>query len=104
MAKVLCTLPNAAELISGIRFSKHVKGMLSEDITDEQADAFVQVTGYEKVEHRTPKQIAAEKAAAEKANQDLLDAEREAAEQEVRTQAEAQANAKKDQDKKDQVK
>lgn len=46
MAKVLCTLPNASEEISGVKFEQREDGMLSEDISDEQAAAFVEIPGY----------------------------------------------------------
>lgn len=50
MAKVLCTLPNASELISGVKFAPHASGgMLSEDITDAQAEDFASIPGYELV-------------------------------------------------------
>jgi len=49
MAKVLCTLPNASELINGVKFDAHDKGMLSEDIPDDQAAAFAEIPGYELV-------------------------------------------------------
>lgn len=44
--RVLCTRPNAAELISGVRFTRTDDGMLSEDISDEQAQAFAAIPGY----------------------------------------------------------
>ncbi len=47
MAQVLCKLPNASELINGVKFSPQGKvGMISEDITDEQAAHFLQIKGY----------------------------------------------------------
>lgn len=46
MPKVLCTLPNAADEISGIKFSAHEKGMLSEEISDEQAKRLASIPGY----------------------------------------------------------
>lgn len=54
MPKVLCTLPNASEEIGGIKFSKHAKGMLSEDISDEQATRLVSIPGYEIVGGKAP--------------------------------------------------
>lgn len=47
MPKVLCTLPNASEEISGVKFVTHAKGMLSEEIDDEQAAHFTSIPGYE---------------------------------------------------------
>lgn len=47
MAKVICTLPNASDEISGVKFTKHARGVVSEDISDEQAAAFLEIKGYE---------------------------------------------------------
>jgi len=47
MPKVLCTLPNASEDIGGIKFAQHAKGMLSEDLSDEQAKRLASIPGYE---------------------------------------------------------
>jgi len=49
MPKVLCTLPNASELINGVKFTAHDKGMLSEEITEDQAEDFASIPGYELV-------------------------------------------------------
>ncbi len=49
MAKVICKLQNAADEISGIAFTKVDGGMLSEDISDEQAARFASIPGYELV-------------------------------------------------------
>lgn len=46
MAKVICTLPNASELINGIKFIKHEAGVISEEISDEAAAAFASIKGY----------------------------------------------------------
>ena len=46
MPKVLCTLPNASEEISGVKFSEHANGMLSEDVSDDVAAAFASIPGY----------------------------------------------------------
>lgn len=46
MAQVLCTRPNAAEEISGVKFSRAEEGMLSEEISDERAAAFLEIPGY----------------------------------------------------------
>lgn len=54
MAKVLCTLPNASEEISGVKFVAHEKGMLSEDISDEIAADFASIPGYELVGAKAP--------------------------------------------------
>ena len=45
--KILCTLPNASELINGVVFKPRGDVMLSEDISQELADAFVAIPGYE---------------------------------------------------------
>lgn len=47
MPKLLCTLPNASEEISGVKFVPHAAGMLSEDVSDEQAAKFASIPGYE---------------------------------------------------------
>lgn len=46
MAKVLCTRQNASEEINGVKFEQTDEGMLSEEITDEQAAAFCKIPGY----------------------------------------------------------
>lgn len=50
--KVLCTRPNASELISGVRFEKTADGMLSEDISGEQAQRFLAIDGYTRVDEK----------------------------------------------------
>lgn len=67
MPKVLCTLPNASEEIGGIKFEKHAKGMLSEDISDEQATRLASIPGYEFVGKPVETDDEAEAKAAEKA-------------------------------------
>lgn len=50
MAKVICTRPNAGDLINGVKFFPHPDGaehgVVSEDISQEIADNFVQIPGY----------------------------------------------------------
>lgn len=46
MAKVLCTLPHASDLINGVKFVEHKLGMLSEEISDEAAALFLSIEGY----------------------------------------------------------
>jgi hypothetical protein len=46
MARVLCTLPNAAENISGVRFTATDSGMLSEPVSDAQAKRLASIPGY----------------------------------------------------------
>lgn len=60
MPKLLCTLPNASEEISGIKFVSHAAGMLSEDVSDEQAAKFASIPGYEIVGATAPKDPAVE--------------------------------------------
>jgi hypothetical protein len=47
MAKVLCNLPNASELINGVKFITHKLGMISEEIEDDVAAEFSKITGYQ---------------------------------------------------------
>ncbi len=49
MPKVLCTLPNASTLISGVAFTAHANGMLSEDVSEGVAAEVSAVPGYEVV-------------------------------------------------------
>lgn len=44
--RVLCTLPNAGDLISGVRFEPGLNGMLSEPVTPDVAALFLRVDGY----------------------------------------------------------
>jgi len=46
MAKVICSLPNASDLISGVAFESTADGMLSAEISDDVAEAFVAIPGY----------------------------------------------------------
>lgn len=46
MAKIICKLPNASELINGVKFVTHKLGMVSEEIADEVAAEFVKIEGY----------------------------------------------------------
>lgn len=54
MPQVLCKLPNASEEISGVKFSTHAAGMLSEDVSDEVAAGFAAIPGYEIVGAQKP--------------------------------------------------
>ncbi len=49
--RVVSTKPNASSNISGVRFEACPKGMVSELISDEQADRFLTIPGY--VEFKT---------------------------------------------------
>lgn len=55
MAKILCTLPNASEEISGVKFVAHEKGMLSEEVAADVAERFASIPGYEVVGATAPK-------------------------------------------------
>lgn len=66
MPKVLCVLPNASEEIGGIKFTQHANGMLSEDISDEQAHRLASIPGYELVGEKAPAKPADEEAKAER--------------------------------------
>jgi hypothetical protein len=46
MPRVLCELPNAADVISGVRFERGEHGKVSEDIDEQQAAAFCAIEGY----------------------------------------------------------
>lgn len=46
MARVICTLPNASDLINGVVFVADRGQMLSEDISDEVAAEFCGIEGY----------------------------------------------------------
>jgi hypothetical protein len=46
MPKILCTLPNASAEINGVKFSPAEGGMLSDDMTAEQAESFLSIPGY----------------------------------------------------------
>lgn len=79
MAKVLCSLPNAATEINGIKFTVAKGGMISEDVSDDVANDFVSIPGYELVS----KSKATAKAAAKNApaTEPAIVAEPEVAEQ-----------------------
>lgn len=55
MPKVLCTLENASEEISGVKFAAHERGMISEEISEEAAARFASIDGYELVEESESK-------------------------------------------------
>lgn len=46
MAKVLCTLPHASTEINGVKFSESKEGMISEEISEAQANDFTSISGY----------------------------------------------------------
>lgn len=49
MPKILCIRPNASDEISGVKFTPVEEGMLSEDISDDTAAAFLEIDGYKLV-------------------------------------------------------
>jgi len=46
MPKVICTLPNASTSINGVAFGPHELGVISEEIEQGRADAFLRIDGY----------------------------------------------------------
>lgn len=112
--KVICTLPNASELISGVKF-KYVPdvGMVSEEIDDDTAEIFLSIAGYEPADEdeltkpvvvkkeATTKPAAAPKAPtkaelAAKAKADKEAADKAEAEAEALAKVEADAKAEKE--------
>lgn len=62
MARVICTLPNASDEISGVKFFPHPNGgVISEDISDDVAASFSSIGGYTMApsQERDEKQIIA---------------------------------------------
>jgi hypothetical protein len=47
--KILCKLPNAADVINGVKFFEHKLGMLSEEIEEDVAAVFLKIEGYVRV-------------------------------------------------------
>jgi len=60
MAKVICALPNASDLINGIKFVEHKLGMISEEIEDEVAEVFLSIKGYVLAGKNAAKELAAQ--------------------------------------------
>lgn len=46
MPKVICTLPNASDLINDVKFAAHELGMISEEVADDVAEFFASIPGY----------------------------------------------------------
>lgn len=67
MPKVLCTLQNASDEISGVKFVSHANGMLSEDISEEVAANFASIPGYEIVGAESKAPVVDDAAKAERA-------------------------------------
>ncbi len=67
MPKVICKLENAADEINGVKFSPlEDGGMLSEEVSDEAAELFASIPGYE-IASGAPKTPAASASKAGKA-------------------------------------
>ena len=47
MKKVVCTLPNASELINGVKFAEEDGVMVSVEVEDDVAEQFASIPGYE---------------------------------------------------------
>ena len=47
MARVVCSLPNAAPLINGVKFTPDRGQMISDEVSDEVAAAFAAIPGYD---------------------------------------------------------
>ena len=69
MAKVICTLENASELINGVKFVSHKLGMISEEIEDEVAQVFLSIKGYVLPGRNAAKDAAAQTKPADPATQ-----------------------------------
>lgn len=103
MARVICTLENASECISGVKFSLHKDehgapaGMISEKITAEQAENFLEIPGYELVvEEPAPAPAKAAAAPTPAAPKAPTKAEKAAAEKAAAAEADAKAAAEKE--------
>ena len=46
MPQVICTLPNAAYVISGYKFSDHAEGKISEELPADVANRLASIDGY----------------------------------------------------------
>ena len=80
--RVICTLPNASEEISGVKFTRLENGhVLSEEISDEAGARFLSIPGYEPAEAEATKKPASVKKtdtdddADEQAEREALEAE-----------------------------
>lgn len=75
MARVICSIENASSLINGVQFTDDGKGnLISEEITEVQADQFARTKGFVKAPPRKATRAEAE-AARQKAEQMLREAE-----------------------------
>ena len=62
--KIICNLPNASELINGVAFKKRGDVVVSEEVTQEVADSFTAIPGYEVLPDTKDAKKPAEKAPA----------------------------------------
>lgn len=89
MSFVICTLPNASDLINGIEFEEHKEGKISKAaVPAEVAEVFAQIDGYKVVDAKGAK------AAAKKEEKPAGDEGEEAAAKAAAEAAEAEAAAK----------
>lgn len=58
MPKIICTLPNASDEISGVKFTSVEGGMLSEEIDDDAAELFLSIPGYKLADDEAGKKAA----------------------------------------------
>lgn len=76
MPKVICSLPNASESISGVRFSPQENGVISDDVSEDVAAMFLAIPGYTLApgESAPPQEVSAPAAAAssEQAKDDIV--------------------------------
>jgi len=92
MPQVLNRSKNASTLINGVAFSKVAKGMLSEEISQEQADYFLSIPSYVAVKAAAPVPPVAPKQPADPVPDPAV-AAAAAATAEAERQAAEQANA-----------
>jgi hypothetical protein len=50
--RLLCTLPNASEEISGVKFEPHERGVAG-DVPEELAEAMLTIEGYERLDEES---------------------------------------------------
>jgi len=93
MPQVLNRSKNASTLINGVNFSKVKNGMLSEEISQEQADYFLLIPSYVAVKAAAPVAPVAPKQPVTDPATDPVAAAAAAAAAEAERQAAEQANA-----------
>lgn len=59
MKQIKCILPNASELINGVKFEQVEDGMLSEPVEPEIAAHFARIPGYEITDASVPDEVPA---------------------------------------------